>query len=60
MTKYICEFLDLCDPAKSSREFRTIKEAKDWGRANTENGSRFQIKYQTDSTSGIIWRQRVL
>ena len=42
------------------REFYTIKEAKDWGKAHTEPGAQFEISYKTDSTTGIIWRQRII
>jgi len=53
MTKYIVK------TKTSIREFYSIKEAKDWGKAHTEPGSQFEISYQNDSTTGVIWRQRV-
>jgi len=56
MTKYIVKTKT---DRPSTREFYSIKEAKDWGKAHTEPGSQFEISYQNDSTTGIIWRQRV-
>ena len=57
MTKYIVKLTNTDRP--SIREFYSIKEAKDWGKAHTEPGSQFEISYQNDSTTGVIWRQRV-
>jgi hypothetical protein len=56
MTKYIVKTKNR---PPSIREFYSIKEAKDWGKAHTEPGSQFEISYQNDSTTGVIWRQRV-
>ena len=58
MTTYTVKTTDHND-RPAIREFPNLNEAKNWGRSRTRPGSQFEISYQNDSTTGIIWRQRV-
>lgn len=58
MTKYTVKTTDH-DDRQVMREFQNLNEAKNWGRSRTRPGAQFEISYQTDSTTGVIWRQRV-
>ena len=58
MTTYKVKTTDHND-RPATREFPNPNEAKNWGRSHTRPGAQFEISYKTDSTTGVIWRQRV-
>lgn len=59
MTTYTVKTTDR-DDQKLTREFLNLNEAKVWARPRTRPGAQFEISYKNDSTSGVIWRQRVI